>query len=57
MTTNAERWAVATFTRSTAINAQAAKIEAHRERYDAVSKATGVPWDVIGVIHYRKDWE
>jgi hypothetical protein len=32
MTTNAERWAVAKFTRSTAINAQAAKIEAHRER-------------------------
>lgn len=54
MTTNAERWAVAKFTRSTAINAQAAKIEAHRERYDAVSKTTGVPWDVIGVIHYRE---
>ena len=54
MTTNAERWAVARFTRSTDINAQAAKIEAHRERYEAVSKVTGVPWDVIGVIHYRE---
>lgn len=54
MTTNAERWDKARFTRSTAINAQAAKIEAHRERYEAVSKATGVPWDVIGVIHYRE---
>ena len=54
MTTNAERWTKARFTRSTAINAQAAKIEAHRERYEAVSKATGVPWDVIGVIHYRE---
>jgi len=54
MTTNAERWKVARFTRSTAINAQAAKVEAHRGRYEAVSKATGVPWDVIGVIHYRE---
>lgn len=52
--TNAERWERAKFTRSTAINAQAAKIEAHRDRYEAVSKATGVPWDVIGVIHYRE---
>lgn len=52
--TNADRWKVARFTKSTAINAQAAKIEAHRERYMAVSKATGVPWDVIGVIHYRE---
>lgn len=52
--TNAERWEQAKFTRSTTINAQAAKIEAHRERYEAVSEATGVPWDVIGVIHYRE---
>lgn len=52
--TNAERWERAKFTRSTAINAQAAKIEAHRERYEAASEATGVPWDVIGVIHYRE---
>lgn len=54
MTTNSERWQVAKFTRSTAINAQAAKIEASRARYEAVSKLTGVPWDVIGVIHYRE---
>lgn len=52
--TNAERWAKAKFTRSTQINAQAAKISANRKRYEAVSKATGVPWDVIGVIHYRE---
>lgn len=52
--TNAERWAIARFTRSTAINAQAEKILANRARYEAVSKATGVPWDVIGVIHYRE---
>lgn len=54
MTTNADRWKVARFNKSTAINAQAAKIEAHRDRYELVSKATGVPWDVIGVIHYRE---
>lgn len=54
MITNADRWKAAKFTRSTAINASAAKIEANRKRYDAVSKATGVPWDVIGVIHYRE---
>lgn len=54
MTTNAERWAVAKFTKSTAINAQADKISKNRARYMSVSKATGVPWDVIGVIHYRE---
>ena len=54
MVTNADRWANAKFTRSTEINAQAAKIAAKRSRYEAVSKATGVPWDVIGVIHYRE---
>lgn len=54
MTTNAERWARAKFTRSTQINAQAEKIAANRKRYEAVSRAAGVPWDVIGVIHYRE---
>lgn len=53
-TTNTARWSRALFTRSTAINATAAKIEANRARYEVVSKATGVPWDVIGVIHYRE---
>jgi lysozyme family protein len=52
--TNAERWAQAKFTRSTKINAEAAKIESNRSRYEAVSNLTGVPWDVIGVIHYRE---
>jgi lysozyme family protein len=52
--TNAQRWGRARFTRSTRINAEAAKIEANRARYEVVSKATGVPWDVIGVIHYRE---
>ena len=54
MTTNAERWGRAKFTRSTPINAAAAKIIANRSRYEVVAKATGVPWDVIGVIHYRE---
>lgn len=51
---NLDRWNKAKFTRSTQINAQAAKIEANRPRYEAVSAQTGVPWDVIGVIHYRE---
>lgn len=54
MTTNAQRWGKALFTRSSLINAQAAKIISNRSRYELVSKATGVPWDVIGVIHYRE---
>lgn len=54
MTTNAQRWGKALFTRSSQINAQAAKIIANRSRYELVSKATDVPWDVIGVIHYRE---
>ncbi len=51
---NVDRWNKARFTRSTQINGQAAKIEANRSRYEAVSAKTGVPWDVIGVIHYRE---
>lgn len=51
---NLDRWARAKFTRSTQINAQAAKMEANRARYEVVSAKTGVPWDVIGVIHYRE---
>lgn len=51
---NLDRWNVAKFTRSTNINAVAENISRSRARYEAVSKATGVPWDVIGVIHYRE---
>lgn len=51
---NLDRWNRAKFTRSTLINAQAAKIQANRARYEKVSKQTGVPWDVIAVIHYRE---
>jgi lysozyme family protein len=53
-TDNVARWNRAKFTRSTKINAAAEKIIANRGRYDVVAKATGVPWDVIGVIHYRE---
>lgn len=51
---NLDRWNRARFTRSTQINEWAAKIVANRSRYEAVSRKTGVPWDVIGVIHYRE---
>lgn len=51
---NLERWNSAKFTRSTQIESQAAQIMANRSRYDAVSAKTGVPWDVIAVIHYRE---
>lgn len=54
MKTNLEMWNSAKFTRSSQINALADKIIANKARYDAVSKKTGVPWDVIGVIHYRE---
>ena len=54
MTTNLDRWNRAKFTRSTPIEKQAAKIRANRARYEAVSAKTGVPWDVIAVIHYRE---
>ncbi len=51
---NLDRWNRAKFTRSTQIEAMAAKIRANRSRYEAVSAKTGVPWDVIAVIHSRE---
>lgn len=51
---NVSRWNRAKFTRSTQIEKQAAKIRAARARYEAVAQKTGVPWDVIAVIHYRE---
>lgn len=51
---NVDRWKAAKFTRSTLIEAQVAKIRASRSRYEAVAAKTGVPWDVIAVIHYRE---
>jgi lysozyme family protein len=54
MKTNLDRWNSARFTRSTQIEARASKIRASRARYEAVAAKTGVPWDVIAVIHYRE---
>ncbi|MGA1801493.1 peptidoglycan-binding protein [Rhizobium sp. HT1-10] len=51
---NLDRWNLAKFTRSEQIEAMSAKISANRARYDAVSIKTGVPWDVIAVIHSRE---
>lgn len=51
---NLDRWNRAKFTRSTPIEKQAAKIRASSARYKDVSAKTGVPWDVIAVIHYRE---
>lgn len=54
MTNNLERWGNAKITRSSQVIAQAKKILASRARYDEVSELTGVPWDVIAVIHVRE---
>lgn len=54
MTTNLDRWDRAKFTRSTQIEKQAAKIRSVKSRYETVAAKTGVPWDVIAVIHYRE---
>lgn len=51
---NLDRWNQAKFTRSTMIEKQATQIENNRSRYEAVSSTTGVPWDIIAVIHYRE---
>lgn len=51
---NLDRWNRAKFTRASQIEAMAAKIRANRARYDAVAAKTGVPWDVIAVIHSRE---
>jgi lysozyme family protein len=40
--------------RRLALNTVVAKIVQGRERYEAVEKATGVPWWFIGCIHYRE---
>jgi lysozyme family protein len=37
--------------RTKEVNAVAAKVEANKARYEAISAATGVPWQVIGAIH------
>jgi len=36
------------------VNAVCASIIANKERYESVSKVTGVPWQVIAVIHFME---
>ena len=54
MSDNLNRWNKAKITRSSQVAAQAKKLLANRSRYDVVAEATGVPWDVIAVIHVRE---
>jgi len=51
---NLDRWGKSKFTKASSIEKQATNIKNKRSRYEAVSEATGVPWDVIAVIHYRE---
>ena len=37
--------------RAVGVLATARRIDAHKERYEVVSRETGVPWHVIGIIH------
>lgn len=39
---------------NSAIDRSARRIIANKTRYDAISELTGVPWDIIGVIHMRE---
>lgn len=49
---NAARWKAAQFTRPAKVQAQ--RILAGKFRYQQIEKETGVPWWVIGAIHYRE---
>ncbi|MHC2867994.1 lysozyme family protein [Bradyrhizobium diazoefficiens] len=49
---NTDRWVKATVTRN--LTAIAKALIAAKPRYQAVEKATGVPWWVIAVIHERE---
>ena len=53
---NKQRWDACRIpeTNAAAFRNAATIISAHRERYEKVSKATGVPWWFIGVVHYRE---
>jgi len=41
-------------TRPEAVNSVARRILANKKRYQAIEAQTGVPWKVIGVMHYRE---
>jgi len=53
---NAARWATVEVSHACVDSAKAIakRIAADRDFYSSVSKATGVPWWVIGIIHYRE---
>jgi lysozyme family protein len=39
------------------LNRVATKIQAHKPVYERVEKATGVPWQLVAVIHLREAGE
>jgi lysozyme family protein len=51
---NEKRWANAKLTRSSEFNPVAKRLVAAKARYQAVEKATGVPWFFIAVTHERE---
>lgn len=51
---NATRWAVARITRGTEFAPVAARLCRDKPRFQALSRATGVPWFVIAVIKERE---
>lgn len=51
---NEQRWKAAKLTRGPEFGPVAKKLVAAKERYQAVSVKTGVPWFVIAVIHQRE---
>lgn len=53
---NLDRWKVMKIpaNKGPAFEAAANKIKANKARYQAIEKETNVPWQVIGVIHYRE---
>jgi lysozyme family protein len=56
---NAKRWADAKPTRKAEAAGVALRLYKARQRYQAVSRETGVPWPAIAVIHEREssqDW-
>jgi len=51
---NAKRWAVAKLTRGPEFVPVAKRLVAAKERYQAVSAKTGIPWPFIAVTHQRE---
>lgn len=51
---NAKRWAAAIITRGPEYATPVARILGAKDRYKAISIATGVPWYYIAAFHYRE---